>query len=386
MRGVSSRAVPWIIDRRTDLAFLVGGAFWGYLLLFLHGGLGWDVVALWFVWVALVDTPHFFGTYVRAYLDPLERRARPRLLLGSLLWLLAGPAALGLAYLLHRAGAPFYRVPFQAFLAVFGLWAYWHVVRQHHGILRLYQRRCAPAGLLDGRLERALLHAGQVLPFAGFLLRHPEARAQAGLAGPGPSWPRLGATPTLEQWVLLATPLAVGALAALLAARYLVASRRGAAVPWARILFLAAVVPLHVTVCLSPWVLSAPLVTFGAFVTVFHDVQYFALVRFQQRNRYASEAGGGWGARLAASGLLFAFGAMAFGAAGRLLGCGLELHPGCSPWVATSAIPLFGGFHLDALLGGVFLGVALHHYQMDQFLWRPSRSPTLARTLQLETA
>ena len=42
-----------------------------------------------------VDTPHFFGTYLRTYLDKKEFAARRTFLLGSLLWIVAGPNGSG---------------------------------------------------------------------------------------------------------------------------------------------------------------------------------------------------------------------------------------------------------------------------------------------------
>ncbi len=49
---------------------------------------------------------------------------------------------------------------------------------------------------------------------------------------------------------------------------------------------MLAVVPLHVYVCYASAVLTAPLLAFGAFVTIFHDIQYHAIIWFHHRNRY----------------------------------------------------------------------------------------------------
>ena len=62
----------------------------GYALFFMHAGLGWDMVRIWFLWVVLLDSPHLFGTFSRTYLDRREFQQRKKLLTWSLLWFLAG--------------------------------------------------------------------------------------------------------------------------------------------------------------------------------------------------------------------------------------------------------------------------------------------------------
>jgi len=94
----------WIVSPRADLLWFIGGALGGYLLLYLHAGLGLDMITVWFLWVVLLDSPHFFGTYSRTYFDREEWQRRRKLLLGSLAWFLVGPAVLGLSYLGYRLG------------------------------------------------------------------------------------------------------------------------------------------------------------------------------------------------------------------------------------------------------------------------------------------
>ena len=74
----------WIISRNQDLLWFLGGGLSGYFLFWLHAGLSLDMVIVWFVWVTLLDVPHFFGTYSRTYLDRVEWRRHRPLLLGSL--------------------------------------------------------------------------------------------------------------------------------------------------------------------------------------------------------------------------------------------------------------------------------------------------------------
>ena len=59
----------WIVGKRVDLACFIGGALAGYMVFIMHAGLGWDMLLIYLLFVTFLDTPHFFGTYLRTYLD-----------------------------------------------------------------------------------------------------------------------------------------------------------------------------------------------------------------------------------------------------------------------------------------------------------------------------
>lgn len=182
-------SINWIQGKRPDLLLYIGGALTGYLMMYFHAGLKLDMITVWFIWVALIDTPHFFGTYLRTYFDKQEYQARKPLLLGSLAWLLVGPALIGLSYIMHLFGFENYNVPFYLYILLFSLWAYWHVVRQHWGILALYKKKNQDFEAWDTRIDKFLLYGGLLAPFAAFIIRHPEARGVIGLSGSFPSYP-----------------------------------------------------------------------------------------------------------------------------------------------------------------------------------------------------
>jgi hypothetical protein len=62
-------AFPWVFSARQDLAVSLGGMAAGLGILGLHVFLHLNMMLVWFVWVVVLDTPHFFGTYFRTYLD-----------------------------------------------------------------------------------------------------------------------------------------------------------------------------------------------------------------------------------------------------------------------------------------------------------------------------
>lgn len=392
----------WIINRKMDLTWFIGGALGGYALFFMHAGLGWDMVGIWFLWVVFLDSPHFFGTISRTYLDKQEFHARKKLLTWSLLWFLAGPAMLLLGYGLYKVGAGSYDVPWKVFLIFFGLWAYWHVVRQHYGFLRLYQKKNGDNNPVDWRLDSTLLYTGLLLPFLVYIVRHPETRTQLGLSAKLPAYPALPGggrwdipfdpsylmALSWEHWIIAISAAAIGTLAAAYLIRQFVKVSQGGKVNLPKTLFLMAVVPLHVYVCFSSAVLTTGVLAFGAFVTIFHDLQYHALIWFHHRNRYhkpgVDKKQFGLAPKISQNFAMYAGCAIGFAAVFRLLGCTLNVTPGCTPFLITSDIQLFGAIHTDSLLKAFLLGFPLHHYFVDQYIWKTSKNKDLQKDLKLD--
>jgi len=85
-------STQWIVGKRVDLFAFIGGALAGYMVFFMHAGLGWDMMLIYLLFITFLDTPHFFGTYLRTYLDRQEFKVRRTFLLGSLLWLPPAPS------------------------------------------------------------------------------------------------------------------------------------------------------------------------------------------------------------------------------------------------------------------------------------------------------
>ncbi|HEY3115942.1 MAG TPA: hypothetical protein VGK54_04300, partial [Chloroflexota bacterium] len=142
------------------------------------------------------------------------------------------------------------------------MWAYWHVVRQHYGFLRLYQKKNADRHPIDARLDSSLLYAGLLLPFLVYINRHPETRVQVGLAETLPAYPPWPGGSRLiglfdlsyltalswEHWLVAISAATIGTLAIAFLVRQAVRVRRGERVNGPKILFMLAVVPLHVFV------------------------------------------------------------------------------------------------------------------------------------------
>lgn len=376
----------WIADPWTDLCWFIGGALAGYGLFFLHAGLQWDMLKVWVVWYVFVDAPHFFGTHARTYLDREEFRRRRLLLLGSLGWLVVGPVLILLSWVLYRLEWSHYPAPFQVLVGFVGLWAYWHVVRQHYGIMALYKRKNQDRDLVDCWIDQVVLYVGLLAPFVAFIARHPDTRGSLGLTSVGPMLP-FGSW-DLTEAIVAGTAAAVGLAVLMFLLRQLQLRQLGQPINGPKCLFLLAVVPLHVLICYHPATLTTYLLGFSAFVTIFHDLQYHAIVWHYQRNRCHRPGTDprrfGLAAILSRNVLIYAGCAISAGILAWAFGCYLGIQPiGCIPLVASGEILLFGTITLQHLLASFALGFLMHHYFVDQFIWRPGKDAQLRHDLNV---
>ncbi len=390
-------SINWIVGQRSDLFIYIGGALAGYAMFFLHAGLQLDMLTVWFLWVVFLDTPHFFGTYLRTYFDKEEWQARKPLLLWSLSWLLVGPALIGLSYLLFKAGVGYYVAPFYFYVILFNLWAYWHVVRQHYGIMSLYKKKNKDFDQPDLRIDKWLLYGGLLAPFAAFIVRHPEARMFFGLSGVYPAYPDLSQGILSGQfigglhWEHYIVFLSVGFMAAIVGLfifRQLQRYRIGMPLNIPKILFFIALIPLYAYINYSAAVLTAPLIAFSAFVTIYHDVQYHGIIWFYSQNRYHKQGTDkkkyGLATVISSNFFIYMLCGIGMAALMRFFGCTFEIHPGCGPLVMTSDSIVFGSITGQEFLYSVMIGIPLHHYFVDQYIWRPSKDKTLTEDLKLD--
>ncbi|MCP3139373.1 hypothetical protein [Pyxidicoccus xibeiensis] len=362
----------WLVDRRHDLISTVGGVAASLALVGLHVWGGVSSLVLWWAWVLMLDGPHLFATVSRTYLDTREWQVRRRLLLGSLGWFAAGPLCFGVSAALGT------QVPFVVFLTLASLWAYWHVVRQHYGIMVLYQRKGGPLSPLDRRLDSVTLYTGLLAPFLAFAVTHPVARKRLGLTG----------TPTWEPVVAGACFALVLALVVLYAVRQVLRWRAGQRVNGPKLLMMGAALGLTALVFWPSVSARMDFIMFAVAVTAFHNVQYHGVVWFYHRNRYhaagVDAAHFGWAPRVSRRFVIYAVCGVVFTLLYRGLGCGFGAHPGCGGF--DLRMPLAAGLTLRDFMEGLIWGFALHHYYLDQKIWRVSRDAGLNKDLKLGSA
>jgi len=359
-----SRAISlrWIISAREDLIWFIGSVASSYLLLILYVTGVLPLIPMVAGWAILIDAPHVFGTLSRTYFDRSEWQTRRRLLLGSLLFFVVGPALvlLGLGF---------------TFFFVAALWAYYHLVKQHYGFMVLYKKKNNDLAPIDNALDRLLLMFAFNYPFVAFIANDPTAMARV--------------PPILRGGVnAVATLLLIGTI--VLAIGWLIRqiqraiSREPLNVP--KYLLLAAAIPMHWVALVTP--MPAKPIALVAILTIYHNLQYHRLIWFHnQKYRYAGGSpAGARDARVPQFGpaavisrrLIFyiAFGIL-FGiiyqGPRQFLGY-LNLHTGDSPAALSTPIQL----------GIAFLwGYAFIHYYLDSKIWRVRRDPAVGKALKM---
>jgi hypothetical protein len=324
----------WIIGRTVDLALVIGSAAAGYLYLLLFAGFHVPITLLWWFWSVGFDGTHIFATASRTYFDREARARNPRLLWGSLIFFFAlGPAMVLLGAIQYLA-------------ILVGVWAYYHVIRQHYGFMVLYKVKCRDLRPLDNTLDRVFLGVMMVFPpFQRFFLHHPE---------------ELG----LHFKITWLEPFAWAAVAVTMAVwlgRQMVRWRAGGAPNVPKYLLFAAIMPLHwLTFAYMSWQAAVPT------VTIVHNLQYHAIVWFHNRNRYGGSDEAAHGRIPAAvSRSLLAYVAIA---------------------LAFSLLYRIPGFQLGKMSNlafGFFCGFGLTHYYLDSRIWRVRHDPGLRAALRM---
>ena len=342
----------WIIGRRDDLIWIIGSVASSYLMLALYVSGALPLAPMVFLWAVFIDAPHVFGTLSRTYFDREERRARGRLLWGSLLFFLVGPAMVLLG---PTTGFVFF------FLAA--LWAYYHLVKQHYGFMVLYKKKNGDLAAVDNALDRVLLALAFWFPFVAFIARDPEALERVPETLHGAIW-------YTERALLLATAV----VAAVWLARQLqrVIRREPLNVP--KYLLLAAAVPMHWVVLLTP--MPHKPIAIVAILTVYHNFQYHRLIWFHnQKYTRGDDARERHGAAELISRRLLYY--IAFGV---LFGFWYQGPRQYLNWSGGYQQRDFG----VQLFSSFLWGYAFIHYYLDSKIWRVRRDPSVGKALRMD--
>jgi hypothetical protein len=357
---------PWLVSRRFDLTFLFGGAAVGLLAAAAALAFPGAIVLIWWGWTLVSDGPHMMAAYTRTYLDPEARKLRPKLLWGSLACFALGPACL-LANVLTGSDGPFL-----LFLGAVTAYGYNHLVRQHYGFLALYKAKAGERSRAGFWLDKWCLYVGCWVPYVYFLVTHPSARALLGLAVAPPAW--IG-------WLL------GGAFAAAVLVLFGHSIRTGSRLP--KLAYAALALGLHggayfalgrfEPVYAQSTGPDQDFLMLTVLLSTFHNVQYMALVYIHNRSRY------GGGEHAAASWLARRLGRylLVLGGFSLLLYLPLAASTGVFPHLQSFVGTHLGPFSVNQLFLALYWGIAVHHYVVDQYIWRIKDDPELRRHLGL---
>jgi hypothetical protein len=368
---VTSRG-GWIGGPRFDLFFFFAGS----AALALVTGLA--VLALpalavpvWWAFLLLIEGPHLAATWLRTYLDPDERKARGRLLVASIAWLLPGLVCWAAARVTGT------RAPLDLFLLVATLWSFHHGVRQHHGILAIYEHH-ARASASARRADRLFLHAALWSAFGLFLVAHPYNRRTLGLPATLPAW---------------AQTLVFGLVGALLLVALGYVALRRARDPGGDVrplfILLGPAIAVH---CFSMFVVGTrePLIphpddpeqfflTSGVVAGVVHGLQYLGIITAVGLRRHAGAAPPrSLAARLGRRPLV-AYAVLVLVSLGYLaINAARGAAPGPSPFPRGGA--------MTELFIVLYWGIFFHHYYIDQKIWHVREDQRLRVELGLGAA
>ncbi len=359
-------SLRWIISAREDLIWFIGSVAASYALLILYITGVLPLIPMVAGWAILIDAPHVFGTFSRTYFDKSEWKTRKRLLLGSLLFFIIGPA-------LVLLGAGF------TFFFVAALWAYYHLVKQHYGFMVLYKKKNNDLAPIDNVLDRWLLMFAFNYPFVAFIANDQTAMARV------PPLLRGGVNAVAMMLLIGTIALGIGWLIRQVQRLLL---REPLNVP--KYLLLAAAIPMHWIALITP--MPAKPIALVAILTIYHNLQYQRLIWFHNQ-KYGTRASRAlnvatstpeacvqdYGPAALISRRLIYY--LAFGILFGIMYQGprqylgyLNLHTGDSPAALTKPIQL----------GIAFLwGYAFIHYYLDSKIWRVRRDPSVGQALKM---
>jgi hypothetical protein len=289
------------------------------------------------------------------------------------LWFLPGPLLLAASWI---GGRP---EPFLLFLGAAAIWSFHHGIRQHHGVLSIYQRlsgATASARKADSRLLHATLWCGLLL----FLLVQPHNRSLLGLPVEASA---------AEQYAILLLTALLGLGLLVWSAVLVLRSMRGEpvrpglfalAVAVGTTLFSLFVVGLREPLLAHPLIPEQIFMAATLVSGTLHGVQYLGITMATSRRRALFEAEPDTSAamvtRLGRSPLL-AYGLMA---GMSLLYLALNFMRGAAPiWS-----PVEPGSAVAQGFLALYWGLFMHHFWLDQKIWRPSADARLRAELGLE--
>jgi hypothetical protein len=336
----------WIGGRRFDLFFFFGSAAIAAAAGLLALAAPILTAPLWWLWLALVDGPHLVATWQRTYFDAGERRRRKALLAGSLVLLAPGLLALATGIDLL----------WQAYLGFAVVWGWHHTVRQHYGILSIYGRH-ARSSAASRRADTWFLYVTGWGLWLVYTLAFPGRRWL-----PAWAWPIVTVLAAAQGLVLAAYAVSI------VRRRRRGESARPAWFVLAQAFGLTAFAyfvigpfePLYAGALTYEQQILAVAVVIG---TV-HGLQYLGIVTAVTRRRHPRRSP--WLAYAVC--VTLSLGYLALNAA-----------RGEGPVVAWYAPSTLGA----KLFLAVYWGMFMHHYYLDQKIWRPHRDPELRAELGL---
>lgn len=356
----AERKSAWLFSRRVDLGVFLGSALLAAAAIAIGavaGVLDGDTPGwAWVPAIVLCDVAHVWSTAFRTYLDPVERRARPKLLvLVPLLGLAAGVA-------LHAFGPlVFWRT--LAYLAIF------HFVRQQYGWVSLYRARAGETDRATKTVDTAAIYAATLYPLLHWHTHLPRRF----------SWFVPGDIVALPSFVMPIATAIYGVAMSAYVVRSVVAWTRGRGNPGKDV-----VVATTAAAWFTGIIVFDSDYAFTVTNVIMHGVPYFALVYVHSRRATAAAsarastsepARPSLAARLTRNVFVFLGALWLVAFAEELLWDRAVWHD--RPWLFGDAWELPTAVHLVVV--PLLALPQLVHYVLDGFIWRRRSNPSVAQ-------
>ena len=268
MSSAATSSSPWVVGRGYDTLFFTASLavpmlLWvGFSFGLLTG------VAVYVLFQLLFNMPHNFQTWTMSVLDPADRATHGRRYVVAAVVCLA---VLGIPMALSPKGV----YPWVRDALIY--WGYYHLVRQHYGFQRIYEKKMGQVSVAESKFYGRYLDAVCYLPL---LIRFRDPKLMTIQAGDVavPIWHPVLADPV---WMTIAGVYGAFILAAVVHHIRMASQGRPNVMPRALLL-------LSVTIAFAlAGIVIESLIVAIAVVTAYHNLQYLGLMWFHNRNRAA---------------------------------------------------------------------------------------------------
>ena len=363
----------WVKGPLFDLLFVTGGAFFTLFVAALSFQMPQYLPLFLWIWLVVFEGSHFWATFSRTYIDTKFRSENKSLLLGSLVFFLF-PALI--VYADSFGSEVSYTTMYGFFIFV---WSLYHNARQHYGFMSIYAGK-AQVEEEDKKLMAKTLYfavgAAQVYFLLNFKLQAVFGIEQAGISNAS-----LGFLTTKLPLVI-----SVGSLMFLIQKGMKMYQKYGAkvlvsfhyiAVCWLFYsLMFFGIAPMDKLFQSASGVETLMLI--AIMNSLFHNIQYHAIVWYYGNKRYNEDGKKGFGIAKFANYKLFNYAGISL-----LLGAGF----GYIAWRLGDWPTPLGSWEFTTHSSWayvLFFGIIGHHFYLDQKIWRPSKSKELKGYLGLK--
>lgn len=366
-----SKTDLWILDKKNDLFWVFGGGIVSLVL--IAPVLLWPALIpiIFWTWALFFDGTHIWATWSRTYIDTEFRQQRRALMYGSLVFVM-----LPFVFVIADNTWPDRNIIYY-FLSFALLWSYHHITRQHYGFVSLYDRK-AQTGARAHAINKWSLYLGLWIPYLHLGMNHPLNIKLFELQG-------FHQTPLISQLMFWLPVIASLLILGITLYRYALTRRSGQtgiAIPFLLLCLVCHNTLLYGYGALEPLYPAASnpaqhFMVLTVMLTLFHNVQYHAIVwRYHSRNytdTARNRAQHGLASKMNKSLWHYLAWAVLFSA--------IYVY---AEWLMGDYPSVTGAFtagQLNLWALAVWWGLSLHHFYLDQRIWRTGSSKQLQKTL-----